>query len=244
MTSAQTETTSATLPLGLNLNVCQGIEAVRYYPSEVVGAEPPANWSGGPTPFSEVFILLLTCERISIGQFERGPIEFVMEVHDNRAPIGDCTKGDYISSEVISAILVEDQDVFGFLKELGLPVHLAVLEHSLQDAALTTISEWRFANDDGSWQLKTDTNGNPVGPYDYKYRRFWENRNGGISYMDFELTFTRHFASTQFVVGEVGEPFLHLPGVTAYAAAGNHLVDASVFAPIHQFRDVECKEPL
>lgn len=236
----------AVMRMRLILDDCQRLGTLRYAISDVVGASPPEGWGPGPTPATEVFIELYDCARLSLGPFERGPIRFLMEVHDNREPPLACRDGDYTSSEVITQVAADDAEVVAYLvTRLGLPASLATIEpHSepLQGADQLT---WTFSLEGyprsyltGYQSQESDTTGT------YDYRRFWTNQHGGISFMDFEETWRRAGSEAGVIHGEVREPFLHVPGVESYLGTGYSVPESSVDAPIKEFGDMSCTQPL
>jgi hypothetical protein len=232
-------------PQRLQLNDCFGLDTGHYAVSSLEGAKPPPQWGEGPTPITEVYIMAFNCERIAIGPFERGPVQFLIEVHGNREAPENCTTGDYTSSEVITQVWSNDlQIVEYFSTKLGLPAALGFMNFTTTTTGPRTAFNLTLEKPGGppSW-LETDTYGPADTNGTYLYRRFWVNERGGISYMDFETSYSRSSQASQIVTGLVRDPFLHVDGVERYVGTGNILGPSSVDAPIARFGDLECKEP-
>lgn len=77
------------------------------------------------------------------------------------------------------------------------------------------------------------------------WRYFWVNPAGGVSYLDFGWTSYSDLAGPRVVTGEIHEPFVYAAsGVEVYEGRGTRVTDIQISAPITQFSDLQCKEPL
>lgn len=234
----------ADLPLQLILDSCIAIETLRHVLSDVVGATPPPTWGPGPTPATELRIEIFDCERLSIGPFERGPVQFLVEIHDNRDPPETC-RGDYTSSEIITQVWVNDPELADYLRrDLGLPASSAAINRSTQQTGEIETFTWTFERE-GSPMSRLETIKTRPSDTDARYllRRFWVNEREGISYMDFEATYQRTNGEWPLATGTVADPFLHWPGYTTFVGTANILDPSSVVAPIGRFSDLKCEQP-
>jgi hypothetical protein len=230
--------------LVLILNECIELETLRIVPSEIVGAKPPPGWASSPTPMTELRIEISECQRISIGPFERGPVHFLVEIHDNREPPEAC-RGDYTSSEVITQVWVDDQElVTYFVDELGLPAKLGTFQRLDQTINSANKTTWTFSSAGfpaSSFETIRTRPADTAGML--LYRRFWANNAGGISFMDFETRTMATNGEWPIATGTVAEPFLHLPGDTSFVGISDILDPSSISAPIQRFGDFKCEQP-
>jgi hypothetical protein len=243
-TTTQTTSEDVPRPSQLILDNCVGIDTLRLASSELVGASPPPSWGPGPTPVTELRIEISNCERLSLGPFERGPIYFLVEIHDNREPPESCRNGEYTSSEVITQVWVDDGEVADYLQNvLGLPAKLAKFHRDDQLAGDLNRTTWHFEIEgfEPSYLDAVRPSASPT-PGTYLYRRFWVNEVGGISYMDFETKFQRT-SRDSVATGIVSDPFLHMPGDTSFVGTESTLDSGSIIAPITRFGDLKCEHP-
>lgn len=232
----------------LIMDSCKGALSHAIVPAEFVGADPPETWGGGPTPLTDLWINVHQCGKISIDEFERGPVSMVLETHGNRLPPEDC-RGDYTTSEVLIRIWLDDLELVEHLRtQYSMPAEFATITVTNTTTAEFSFHEATFGTADSPTSRFTEYRmvAGEVGPLGLKIRRFWENSFGGISFLDF----TEHFeAPNQFVspvmTGEVYPPFLYTNlGTTTYTPLGGFYESGQISGPIEQFGDLACKEPL
>lgn len=234
-------------PTHLSLNECQGFNAKHLANSDLAGAEPPSGWGPGPTPLTEIFVQGFECQKISIGPFERGPIDFLMEVHGNRDPPESCRSGaTYTSSEVIVQVWINDVELVSYFEEtLGMPARFGEINLVRESAGPLVIHTWMLKTPDGedvsTLQFVTNEAADSYSPS--VYRRFWETPDRAIGYLDFSSDVRISSSDPPIVTGTLEQPFLQATG-SAFLGEGNFRPSVSVEAPIFRYGDMECLEPL
>src|ERR1051326_5106532 len=231
----------------LELDNCTALEMVHREPADLVGAKPPPSWGPAPTPMAEIFITAYECLRIHLGPLERGPIQFLIEVHDNRDPPTKCgNAGNYTSSEVIHQVWSNDSVVVDFLTtSLGLPAIVGTITTTSTNLPRGEIVNWTLASPGYSSSVITTlkTGGDTVRESLYIFRRFWVNERGGISYIDYNWADNRYQEEWPIGYGTLNDPFLHLPGDSSYVGTYNLLYATTVREKIARFSDLKCEHP-
>lgn len=246
-TSSPEPTTTAVWNSTLFMTDCSGLYSRIHLPSDFVGATPPNTWGPGPTPLTEVWVNIHKCVRMAFDGFERGPVAVLIEVHGNRNPPQSC-RGDYVTSEIVTQFWVDDADLAEhFSKEYSLPVRHAEINLTFDTSEGLESYTAAFTPDGGKTSILREVRHQDQFPTSgpLTYRRFWTNQFGGISYMDFTDDATTPSTTPPIVSGELHEPFLYSnTGAPAFVGLGGFYQGGSISAPIKQFRDLTCTDPL
>jgi hypothetical protein len=227
---------------GFAFDDCYGLRGLIYLPASSIEATPPADWQPSPTGIVQVKVIAMECARASIGQLERGPASFVLETHNNHSPAGNCTSGDYTSSETLRAFWASDQVFVNALGNLGIPSQVAIIRAQTDSAGLVS-RQFSFGLQDGPLsEIQIYNLTRPADQYEEATTRlFWGNPSGGISLMDFELGTYSDALEPQTIFGAINEPFLFAQTKSpAFGAYGGGFVNSHVRAMSKSFGDSLC----
>jgi hypothetical protein len=227
----------------------KGITALVYAPQALYPSATPhdPSWSSD-SPVVAITLLVQECSRISVGPFERGPVRFLLEVHDNLVSPTSCREvpGDYTSDEAFSQLWLDDAEIAAYLQATyGLPVRFASISVVSESLGTRTSDHWTFGvpgepvSTLDSIIGATDTTSFPV------YRLYYSPSEGRVSFADF--TFHLEYAGLDYLLstGKVAPPLIYgSTGTGDLVAYGSPSRNSHFSVEIHQFGDDECKEPL
>jgi hypothetical protein len=233
----------------LQFDDCHGVRATQDIPTPVASAKPPREWSGSTLPMVKVAVNIVFCERINFGQFERGPITILTEVHDNYSAAGECMNGAFDSAWVLSQFWLDDQEIVSSLQALGMPAAVARFDWEIEEV-VGGLEKWQitFSSDaNAESELSVTEFGGNQSHFATVDRMFWENSAGGISLMDFGTDRSRNGENpVPIVQGKFESPFLfaRFLGNPLVSARGQIDQTETITAPIQTFEDFLCEEPL
>lgn len=176
-----------------SLSDCFGFEFQVDYPWLIGPGEAPEGWQFEPVADGrlETAVLLegLTCNRISVLGFERGPVSMLFEGHSNTIPPESCMGGSWNLFWILNRLYVSDLQVASGLAQAGVPsVHASMKVTSTQD--LLSNQNWLVEHNETATQsiinlttvISVDTR-----PHALIERFAWEN-HGELVMLDVEWT--------------------------------------------------------
>lgn len=114
-------------------NGCEGFLAVGWFAAGLNPGTPPGGWDdagGGPT---RVGLLGWQCDRVHWDHLERGPVRFLLEVHDDMTVPAACQAGAERTHWTLAGLWTDDGAVADLARAAGLPVHAAPIRRDGSD---------------------------------------------------------------------------------------------------------------
>lgn len=223
---------------------CFGLFTQFTWPSAANPAPDFDGWAERNPTFTEIRHVIMQCERFGYRQLERGPVQFVLEVTNDRRPPDECLAMEPEGQPLgIIGIWASDPQVVDALVAEGMSGNLADVAFTVETAALVQFqAEWQIDGSASSLQVFQETNDSSTLLSARPWRLFWHNPVGGVSAVDFghEVKATS-FNPERPVMGTLGAP-LSMAG--PYVGPGFHFTGSDFGGKLTRFRDVECKEPL
>jgi hypothetical protein len=247
--STQTEKSSTTsvLPSGLlELDACpHGVGVGSYLPKDAFPAQRPPGWKPSPNPTKHILIQVLSCDRISLDGFERGPIFFLFEGHSDVDPPAKCVDDTFNPPpRILHQLWISDAELAMHLNTTyGMPAKYAQFNFT-ESTGPVTEDTYRFQLPGGeesslvSRKVHSDDQTElPV------FRLYWVNQVAGISYLQLSETMRSATEDPNGITGQLAAPFIQASPLP-FAGYGGPLSDGHFSAPITQFRDLSCEKPL
>lgn len=214
-------------------------------PKPLFPTEPLPGWGPHSTPLTGVSYLLLYCDRVSVGPYERGPVGIMQENHDDGEAPPACAKGHSGPGGILTHLWLSDPDIATYLRQTwGIPSDWADVHFTESTVATHTETTWLFglpAQPASSYTVRYDTPVFPGG--DQVDREFWHNPSGGTSYFDAHEVWSSPSDQLEPGNGTFRAPLL-ASAVGTLADAGNPWTNASADIKVFQYRDPQCKELL
>ena len=227
----------------------KGINAAIYVPQALYpNAVPPeASWAAN-SPLLVMTVEVHECQRISVGPFERGPIHFLLEYHDNVDAPASCRAipGDYTSDDALSQMWLDDPDIVSYLQTTyRLPIRFASVNVTQVALGPETRDHWIFGlPGEANSSLEAMIGGNDTTSFPV-YRLYYSPTMGKISFVDYSVSEKFEGLRNPLVTGKLAPPLLYAStGTGDVVAYGSPSRDGHYSAQIHQFGDDQCKEPL
>ena len=237
----------AELPFGMALHDCRGIRAAyRHAGDAPTGPEVPPGWEpDGPRPTIVHDTFILACSRLSLGAFERGPINVLLESHNYANIPANCL--DYPPAtnvgQILRGIWFDDAEVAAVLAvNWSMPVHIGVFTFSETTQQGVSVFEWSWmenGSDPSSLRYgRTETiegGGNPL-----PRRYFWHD---GISayVLDMVMVDQQPLVTPPPIVGSLKPPMTPIdPYAGIFSILDPGATEAGTF---HHFKDLQCSEP-
>ena len=227
------------------------LHALIYVVDEAFEVPTLPGWEGNTLLTGELHYRLRSCERVSVGPFERGPINLFYETHTNRQVPASCAEGgDYTNTGVLHRIWVDDAEIAHYLRTTYLmPANFATI--SLAEVASDAIVDFRWTVElPGSEPSELVYHHFPENGYPQRefpsFRYFWASGPESVSYMDTATeTHTVGVEEPSIVEGTLRAPLLYAnPGTERFVGYGGAGIDGYVHGEIHLFKDTQCSEPL
>jgi hypothetical protein len=241
--------TNMTGGAGIFLDDCKdGITNGGLFPAQAFPqATPPTGWSPQSPPLIQVELQILSCQRISVGPFERGPVHLLFETHDNFSPPDSCAKaagGDYYSALALTQFWIDDAEIAGYLRtKFGLPAQEATFNQSSTVVNGEGRQHWDFGLKGGG----VSSLDNNVGPADLSWAPTFRFFYASADHEDFfDLAYDEHYSQQGLVsFGTIVPPLMFAGNaVGAWAATGGVTASGTYAGTFHQFRDMNCMDSL
>ncbi len=140
----------------LVLTGCHGGGANFDVPDSLLNTPVPPGWDGEMGITTTVRVMLASCDHLSLGPFERGPISLAVESHSKFNAPENCRDGDYAFMNILTRMVWSDGEVAAAVeRELGIPSSTATFStNALGDAQLSsTTLEWTIDGRQSSIQI-------------------------------------------------------------------------------------------
>jgi len=251
---SRSESTSVPPPVGnvsqtLLLDGCgKGIAALIYVPQALYPDATPsdASWAANSQVVA-IHVEVHECARISVGPFERGPIHYLVEHHDNLVVPQSCrdVPGDYTSDEALSQIWLDDAAIVDYLqKTYELPVRFASINVTSDSLGPETQDHWTFGVPGQPASMLEGT----IGATDAKsfpvYRLYYFPAKGRVSFLDYSIDEKFEGLGNPLATGKLAPPLIYGSTGTGDAVAyGGPARDGHYSVAFHQFGDDQCKVP-
>lgn len=235
---------SDALPVELLWTNCQGIYTWFVWPLETNPATAFDGWEATPREATEVRMMAVECERVSWGDFVRGPIRFVFDYHNDLMPPPTCTVSTH-HAWILNAVWTDDAEVADQLARVeGMPVQVSPIEVTVQGTAAVHIAAASWASSTLSVQQE---------PMDQEpaimglpLRLFWKNPLGGVSAVYFvtDLVDGPAYPSERLATGTIAAPMImsNLAG-GQYAGPGFMFYGGNFGGDLNRYEDLRCGQP-
>ena len=215
-------------------------------------APRPRDWSASQDNSAIAGTLvygIMTCDRVSWGSFERGPVSLLYEWHNDFEAPSKCTEGEFTQGMILSALWFSDADLARYAAEqFGMPAQAADIEYNLSATAdtYTAHATWKLPGGETSEAFMHERVEFPS-TYEPNWRLFWDN-GIGASYLDIRENYQTPQASPGIAYGTLAEPMLYgksMPDDQFETEGQTDLIlDGSASGAISRFSDLQCTKPL
>lgn len=158
----------------LVLTGCTGMATRITSPEQGITAPVPPGWeaaNGLPTVIS---LFAITCDHVSFGQFERGPLDLVFESHGKFQAPESCRSGDYTFLNVLARVVVDDEELAAMMsKDLGITTSVGSLHIEPSGSEIVGATSFRWTIEGGDSAVHFGRFQNPTSPIDATYRYAW-----------------------------------------------------------------------
>lgn len=224
----------------IELTDCHGFDTGFDAPYNMIPSHVPQGWQTY-NDTTDLQLEAFQCNRVSIGSFERGPIYYAMEWHNNAIAPQNCQPGAYTRMRVLVGLWISDQEVASYLNAtMGMPSQYAQFESQNQTG--TGVTDWTFGPpgmtpSEFKVQDLPQQNSGIAGD---QYRLVWPNNLGGVSYLDWIERFANDNIANPGIVGNWRAPLLYTNlGVDAFASTVD-LDTGDGSGTFSQFQDLKC----
>jgi len=244
-------------PRHLVLTNCTAWAASELFPGSTGPGKPPPGWTepSAATPLTGVDVDAYHCQRLSVGPFERGPINILFDSHTHAEFPVNCTassdsSGDRIVVGVLNSFWLDDPEVASYLNAtFGLPVMTTQFKETDQPQGVPMGSHtwtWGLSGQPSS-QMTIYDDGTSAPPFPSRDRIFWPY-HGGMASLEFQYDRRGPAGpvSNRYATGTLAPPmlFAQLPG-GQYAGPGQwypemQQADGTFIA----YTDPNCQHPV
>lgn len=238
----------------LQMTNCTSWYALAEFPVGAGPGQTPPGWSP-PSPTSLVTTVAdfgYHCNRVSVGPYERGPVNLLFDTHNNASFPGNCTSNPQGGSGstsflVMAALFIDDSDIAGFLKSrYGIPAQVATFSMSDQPIGGATVHRWGWASPQGKPSSLTIYDDQKYATVTNTFDRFFWPRNDGIGVLEVDENGDGPAGPFygRAVNGTMQPPMLlsALPGGT-YAGDGKWFPTFHSGAKFALYKDRLCQQP-
>ena len=237
-------------------NDCYGIGVFTYWPARTgpAGSEVPPSWEDTPATSpgatSHYSLQLNRCERVSIGPFERGPVTFLVEGHDQADFPADCitSDGHLNGVSVLAAVWVDDEAIADWLSDrYGVPTHVASFQPINETTAGVRDIGWRWSVEGQAESVLHFPLVSEEHPRIQPTYRWLFHNGTSVTAMDWSDDYHpfTDFSLGVHMYGTLESPTVYARmGVTPFVGRGDAAEDGAFSVDFKRFGDLECKEPL
>ena len=253
--SATASTTPSGMPIVAGManeiiwDQCTGLGITQDGPQAVYKGNPPPGWEEPATaPTNSIYTVLYKCERVSWGQFERGPIYSLMEWDGNLDNPTSCGGGNVDDRGVLESIWFSDPELVAFAKSTyAMPAYLGSFSLNRTDGPEGREIRWTWAADGNEPSDALIVNPTLEHNFTVKTgsRLFWYNGQG-VSRLDFWRHYEEDQIESAVSVGTMQPPMMWAtqgPTGRFMATSATHGHE-SMNATLVRYNDLECKQPV
>jgi len=213
------------------------------WPLDMGPGTVPSSWGPSDAFTSSVYMELFDCEHASIGPFERGPVQLLVEMHDKGLlPEGCILHGAGLILN-IEKIIVSDPAISRYLQEEGFtPTLVGTFRSSTSSVAGEDRAIWTWQIDGNTSTLNGGSFTAVTSPVDDTER--WIAINGsGLVAIDAHYTYTNTLQNAE-IHGDLSPPMLYATAVPGghYLGVGDIASDYKAEWTITKFKDQQCGE--
>lgn len=227
---------------------CKSFSAITNGPTTIYPYAPyPPGWEE-PTigELSEHYLNAAFCERISWGQYERGPIYTLFEGLSGAFAPDSCLEERYNHYSFMGTVWISDEEIAKeFEKVFDIPTYYAEFTYNnhTNDIYTEIIWTWKtLGGEPSSFTLKEiDGNG---GRFEHIERMFWFN-DTQLSYLSLTMMDEYPLIQAQPSYGHMEPPMIAASGpYREYVATSGSHPKSQWTGTIHSFKDYQCEEPI
>jgi hypothetical protein len=228
---------------------CTSWRIVRqFYGTGSPGTRPP-GWepADATAVITGIEVYGFNCQRVSVGPFERGPVQMVLEMHTNVSFPAACLEGadPFVIPAVLQSIWVNDAEIAGYLRqEYGMPTFFADIQQ--EDTSLQAVNahevSWGEPGQPASVLTTVDDAEDRTGD-SLPYRLAWPV-GSAVWLLDYVPSLDDPFLFQRVTAGKFEQPML-LAGVDGgqYAGNGAWYDRFEATARVLAFADGRCAQP-
>lgn len=220
------------------LSDCEGFQTGSYWLSAAPPTTNPEAWATG-NPGTRVILEGWTCNRLSIGPYERGPVHLLLEYTDGISPPENCSTPSSVSYSLLS-LGIDDTVLTSYLASLAVPAYRFNATVTNESLGSLTTREWMWGPDDKTQSaIRILDDDNQVTAARPVFRFFWSTLQG-VAAMDWAYTGTEPTIGERVAIGVLREPMLTAKNQPLYAALGAWFKETSMDGSIHYWSDQQC----
>lgn len=229
---------------GFELTKCSSFGLIGKLPRGIAGELPPAGWEQNALPVLDYPVFVDRCERISIGELERGPVHLVFEQHTNRVLPQSCSDDAFPYVSVLNAMWTDDEAVAAAFASTGVKVVNATFDWLEAPATMHSVRFGPRGIDQVSY-LEFHLPGEELVRSRDWHRMVWSNPWGGVSMMKMVSDSSYNGQHPRMLAGELRAPLLYgaMP-TSSFAASGGFSSDLSRSTTFEHYQDTMCNQPI
>lgn len=235
------------LPEGAFWTECVGMYTTFIWPGTIGPSSSAFDWPPDDTQWaSEVRMIIIECNRFGWGEFQRGPIRFVIEYENNHQFPEGCDGESPAQPWVLTSIWTDDAEVATQLRAVeGMPADVATISLARDELGTVLHGTATWGATDSKSVLESYQEPDPSTKADFGHppRLYWRNGQGGASWIDFDVNVEGPtYPSERIATGTIQQPMLM--AVLPHYTGQGYTFDAGTFGgPIGRFNDLECAQP-
>jgi hypothetical protein len=177
-------------------------------PEQILEAPVPPGWDGENGLPTTVTMFILFCEHVSLGEFERGPVQLVVESHEKFNAPDNCRQGDYSFLNILTRIVWSDAEVAAAMEhELGIPTSVGTIERSVTGSEAASMTTFAWTIDGQESSIQSGRVSNEIQEYDNSYRYVWADE-GRLGLIDFSWDVLQTWLEPVAVYGSFAPPMI------------------------------------
>ena len=224
---------------------CRSLRDVFVYPGSPPRAQQDPTWDP-PLPFvTYVWLLMIECERVSWGPFER-PMRMVLEYHNDAQPPDSCSPppGQPTNGAMLAGLWVNDPAFADYVKANydGIAVYYSDIQNNVSTQGLASTFEWSWGPADGPRTVVRDVDerANAAPDFTENYRLYFFNATRG-AVLDLHLNSPLSPPYTDRLdYGEIHQPMLAADFSEQYVATGRWDESATMTGTLTFYKDHKC----
>lgn len=171
----------------IDLSGCTGGGARLDAPQQLFEPPVPPGWEFSNGLPVTVSMFVISCEHVSFGSFERGPVQLVLESHNQFSAPTNCREGAYTYLNVLSRIVWSDAEIAAVMEErLGIPTSVGDITHMIDGPEVVSTQTLAWTIGQGKSEIHFGRFQNDASETKRIYRYAWadegQNRLGLIDF--------------------------------------------------------------
>ncbi|MHB1260084.1 MAG: hypothetical protein ACYC2H_00060 [Thermoplasmatota archaeon] len=231
-------------------NHCRGFASTVFFYANVVDlddGQTPPGWEPTLTQDDRYLLAVNTCERVSIGPYERGPVSFFLELHTAVNPPEACNQFEagFDDMSILLGMWVSDQEVAAHLAQTyQMPVRYGQVSVTETPTADGMTYQWTVSSDGGESNLVVYRPGGDEDLSPRINRLVWHNGTG-VTFWDYHDEPVIPYATAPPTTGTIAPPMKYAQGTTRpFSGLGEAWSVGDFYGPLYRFGDMACKDLL